>query len=141
MHLPYSPSKCPWVLEIHGPKTEVSAYTEKPFVCITHIHANHRIIKNGRWELTRRWVHAYSGEYGTCTCSCSSTFSIQASTFAGSNHTDKHTHKDRKHRNAGMLPCTYRQLSVSTMIDLTRLFIDRDPTTSIEGNRCSGRQV
>ncbi len=28
-------------------------YTEKPFVCITYIHVNHTIIKNGGWVLTR----------------------------------------------------------------------------------------
>ncbi len=31
----------------------VGAYMEKPFVRITHIHANHRITKNAGWALTR----------------------------------------------------------------------------------------
>ncbi len=29
------PSKGPWVLEIHGPKTGVGAYTKKPVVHVT----------------------------------------------------------------------------------------------------------
>ncbi len=53
------PSKHPWALENHGPKNSVGAYVEKPFVCLLHIHMNHRIIKN--WG-----VGAYSGDYGTC---------------------------------------------------------------------------
>ncbi len=61
------PSKHPWALEIHGQKTEAGTYTEKPvtavhvnvyIVRIMHIHANHRIIKNGvggggGWARTR----------------------------------------------------------------------------------------
>ncbi len=34
-------------LKFTGQKTGVGAYTEKPFVRIMHIHANHRIIKIG----------------------------------------------------------------------------------------------
>ncbi len=37
-------------------KTGVGVYTEKPFVHITHIHTDHKIIKNGGWALTRRWA-------------------------------------------------------------------------------------
>ncbi len=36
------PIKHLWVLEIHGPKTGVGVYTEKPLV---PIHTDHRIIK------------------------------------------------------------------------------------------------
>ncbi len=46
-------NKRPWAFEIYGQKTGVSVYTEKPFVRITHIHANHRISKNGGWAITR----------------------------------------------------------------------------------------
>ncbi len=52
-------SKRPWVLEVDGPKIGEGgggAYTDKPFVCISHIYVNHRIIKMGRWVLTRRWA-------------------------------------------------------------------------------------
>ncbi len=41
-------------------------YTDKPFVCITHIHTKHRIIKIGGGHLLTYNVHgdgAYSGEY------------------------------------------------------------------------------
>ncbi len=48
------PSKRPFALEIHGQKTGVGVYTEKPFVRITHIHTDHRIIENGGWALIRR---------------------------------------------------------------------------------------
>ncbi len=37
--------------------TGVGAYTGKPFVYITRIYVNHRIIRKG-------WVGAYSREYG-----------------------------------------------------------------------------
>ncbi len=50
------PSIRPWAHEIHRPKSGVGAYTDKPFVYVTHIRANHRIVKNWGWELTQRWV-------------------------------------------------------------------------------------
>ncbi len=40
-------------LKFTGQKTGVGIYTEKPFVRITHIHTDHRIIKKRRWALTR----------------------------------------------------------------------------------------
>ncbi len=43
-------------LELMSQKVGVGAYTDMPFVCITHIYVNHRIIKKGGWALTRRWV-------------------------------------------------------------------------------------
>ncbi len=43
-------------LKFTGQKTGVGVYTEKPFVRITHIHTNHRIIKKRGWALTRRWA-------------------------------------------------------------------------------------
>ncbi len=39
-----------------GQITGVGVYMEKPFVRITHIHTDHRIIKKQRWALTRRWA-------------------------------------------------------------------------------------
>ncbi len=51
-----------WTLEIHGPKLGVGTYTDNPLVRITHIHANHRIIKLGvgaytEMALTQRvWI-------------------------------------------------------------------------------------
>ncbi len=36
-----------WRLKLMGKKTGVGAYTDKPFVSITHIYANYRIIKTG----------------------------------------------------------------------------------------------
>ncbi len=55
------PSKHPWALEIHGPKkkTGVGAYTEKPFGCLTHIHAT--IVSGGVGSYTG--MGAYSREY------------------------------------------------------------------------------
>ncbi len=46
-------------LKFTGQKTGVGVCTEKPFVRITHIHTDHRIITK------KNWVGAYSGEYGT----------------------------------------------------------------------------
>ncbi len=40
-------SKRPWALEIDQPKMEGGPYTDEPFVCITHIYVNHRIIEKG----------------------------------------------------------------------------------------------
>ncbi len=40
-------------LKFTGQKTGVGVYTEKPYVHITHIHTDHRVIKNGGWALTR----------------------------------------------------------------------------------------
>ncbi len=38
----------------------VDAYAEKPFVRITYVHVNHRIINNGGcMGLTWRWVHTW----------------------------------------------------------------------------------
>ncbi len=51
------------MLKIVGQETRVGAYTDKPFVCIVHIYVNHRIIKKGRWALTR--MGAYSREYAS----------------------------------------------------------------------------
>ncbi len=39
-----------------GQKTGVCVYTEKPFVRITHIHTDHRVIKKTGWALTWRWA-------------------------------------------------------------------------------------
>ncbi len=50
------PIKCPWALEIHRPKNGVGVYTEKPFVRITHIHTDYRMIKKRGWALTWRWA-------------------------------------------------------------------------------------
>ncbi len=41
-------------LKFTGQKTGVGVYTEKPFVRITHIHTDHKIIKKRGWALTRR---------------------------------------------------------------------------------------
>ncbi len=38
-------------LKFKGQKKGVGVYTEKPFVRITHIHTDHRIIKNGGGRL------------------------------------------------------------------------------------------
>ncbi len=46
----------PWALEIHGQKTGVGVYAEKPFARITHIHTDHRIIKKRGWVLTQKWA-------------------------------------------------------------------------------------
>ncbi len=51
------------MLEIDGPKTGVGAYTDKPFVCITHMYMNHKIIKRGVGAYTE--MGAYSREYST----------------------------------------------------------------------------
>ncbi len=32
------PSKCPWAIVIHEPKTEVGAYVERPFISVTHMY-------------------------------------------------------------------------------------------------------
>ncbi len=40
-------------LKLKGPKTGVGAYTDKPFVCITHVYVNHKITKRGRGCLHR----------------------------------------------------------------------------------------
>ncbi len=40
-------------LKFTGQRTGVGVYTEKPFVRITHIHTDHRIIKNGGRRLPR----------------------------------------------------------------------------------------
>ncbi len=49
-------SKCPWALEIYGPKQKpgVGAYTEKPFVRIVSIHTHHRTNKNESGRLLVR---------------------------------------------------------------------------------------
>ncbi len=39
-------------LKFMGQKTGVGVYTEKPFVRITHIHMDHRIIKKRGWALS-----------------------------------------------------------------------------------------
>ncbi len=57
-------SKCPWALAIDGQITGVGAYRDKkPFVCITHIYVNHRIIKKGGVGAYTKMC-AYSREYG-----------------------------------------------------------------------------
>ncbi len=55
-------SKRPWALAMDGPKMGVGAYTGKPFVCITHIYVNHRIIKKGVGAYTD--IGAYSRKHG-----------------------------------------------------------------------------
>ncbi len=48
-------------LQLTGPKTGVGTYTDKPFVCITRIYVNHRIIQKGGGRLLKRiWY--------TCKC-------------------------------------------------------------------------
>ncbi len=71
------PIKCPWALEIHGPKNGVGVYKEKPFVRITHIHMDHTIIKKQGWALTRKWaltrentVTAFTQQSLLCTHYC-----------------------------------------------------------------------
>ncbi len=46
-------SKRPWALTIGGQKTGVGACTVKPFVCITYIYVNPRIINKGGGRLHR----------------------------------------------------------------------------------------
>ncbi len=66
-------SKHPWVLEIHGQKTGVGAYTDKPFV---YTWTRRIINKQGR-ALTRRWalirerigLQMPSDSHGWLTCS------------------------------------------------------------------------
>ncbi len=41
-------------LKSTGQKTGVGAFTDKPFVCITHTYVNHRIIKKGGGRLLER---------------------------------------------------------------------------------------
>ncbi len=49
-------SKCPWAPKnSQAQKTGVGAYAEKPFIRMTYIHVNHKIIKNGV-VFTQRWV-------------------------------------------------------------------------------------
>ncbi len=43
-------------LEFTGQISGVGAHTEKPSVRISYIHVNRRIVNNGGWVLTRRWV-------------------------------------------------------------------------------------
>ncbi len=47
------PSKCPWALEIHGPKNGVGVYMEEPFVhtCITVYTRTIGSSKNGGGRL------------------------------------------------------------------------------------------
>ncbi len=59
-------SKRPWALAIDGPKNRGGRlHTDKPYVCITHIYVNHRIIKEGAGAYME--MGAYSKEYGTDT--------------------------------------------------------------------------
>ncbi len=46
------------------PKTGASAYTEKPFVHLTHIHMNYRIIKKGGGVGAYTEMGAYSEDCG-----------------------------------------------------------------------------
>ncbi len=49
-------------MKLTGQKMGVGTYTDKPFVCITHLYVNHRIFKRGVGAYTE--MGAYSREYG-----------------------------------------------------------------------------
>ncbi len=50
-------------LKLTGQEMGVGTYTDKPFVCITHIYVNHRITKKGGVGAYMEMV-TYSREYG-----------------------------------------------------------------------------